>query len=491
MKQFSLAPRRMGLLAGVMLSLAGAHSALAQISNTNFQVTITAPTNGSSLTAPANVLIEALTFNAEDDVASVQFFDGANSLGVVSNGVVVDAPGAPGLPPGSLAYLLTWSNAAAGTHVLTASAADTNGQSAVSTPVMITVVTSLPPAARITSPPGESVFRAPVNIALLAYADDPGGDVSNVQFFAGSNSLGFGLPVPGPQPATPRIPSPIGPPIFLTNVFELIWSNAPAGSYALTAVATGNAGLAATSAPVSISVLPPLPPPTNKVEVVSIIAADPVAIAGTNCWRWPGLASTNAPPAWSNWVSPTALWGWFTNCGPKDASFAVCRSGATNDDLTVTYSMSGTARNGVDYVALPGVVTIPAGQPEAMITIIPLDGPTNSAVATVILSLSPSTSSPPAYAPGFPGRAEIIIIDNGLAHPVLPGAVLGDHSFLFSAAGPDGAWFRVDCTTNCIHWSPICTNQVINGSIDFADPDSANVPLRLYRIVPLSGPPSN
>jgi len=157
----------------------------------------------------------------------------------------------------------------------------------------------------------------------------------------------------------------------------------------------------------------------------------------------------------------------------------------------VTYSMSGTARNGVDYVALPGVVTIPAGQPEAMITIIPLDGPTNSAVATVILSLSPSTSSPPAYAPGFPGRAEIIIIDNGLAHPVLPGAVLGDHSFLFSAAGPDGAWFRVDCTTNCIHWSPICTNQVINGSIDFADPDSANVPLRLYRIVPLSGPPSN
>jgi len=600
MKNLSFA-RRMGFWAGAGLLLAGAYAACAQPSISNFSVTITQPTNGSTFTAPANVQIDALTFDTADDVAEVaftaasargmmppifllgsvsngvpvgpsgshqklysftwtnamagmwllraeamrsngqeimsppvtitvqggrvlsvdiawptngavfaapanieliagasesgggavadvQFFDGTNSLGVVSNGVVVDPPGSPGLPPGSKAYFLNWTNVPAGTHVLTAVAMDTNGQSAVSAPVTITVQGSnLPPVVRITSPPNNAVFRAPVNIALLAFALDPAG-ISNVQFFAGSNSLGFGLPVPpSVRPGGGPGPTP-GPPIFPTNMYLLIWSNAPVGSNVLTAVATDNSGIAATSAPVNITVLPPPPPPTNEPAEVRIVATDPIAIRGTNCWPWLGLS--NAPPTWSNWTSPNAHWRWFTNCGPKDATFTVFRCGTTNSDLTVAYAIGGTASNGVDYVALPGVVTIPAGQRGAMITVIPTDE-TNTATETVILSLDPSTNTPPEYVLGFPHRAEALIIGDNPPHPVLTGGMLGDRSFRLNAGGPDGAWFRVDYSADCVNWAPVCTNQVVNGSIDFADPEAGNSPARWYRTVPQANGPSN
>jgi hypothetical protein len=451
-------------------------------------VDIAAPTNGASFAAPTNVQLIAGASDSSGSNAYVQFFDGAKSLGISSNFVVVDPPGSPGLPIGVRAYLLTWTNPAVGTHVLTASVLDASGSSAVSLPVTITVYSNPSPVVRITSPPNNSVFDAPINIALVAYAEDPAAYVSSVQFFAGSNSLGFGWPVP-------PVAAPLGasgaavPPVYQTNTFGLIWSNAPPSKYVLTAVATDNAGILATSAPVNIAVLPPPPPPTNQTAVVTIVATDPIAIAGTNCWSWLGL--TNAVPAWSNWVSPVAVLRWFTNCGPKDATFAVRRTGATNSDLTVTYSIGGTASNGIDYVALPGVIIVPAGQTEAMITVVPNAEETNNLVETLILSLNKLAASPPGYVLGFPFQAEAIIVDREFPQPVLTGALLGDRSFRLNSAGPDGAWFRVDYSTNSTTWVPVYTNQVVNGSIDFADPDATNSPMRLYRTVPLTNPPQN
>ena len=65
---------------------------------------------------------------------------------------------------------------------------------------------------------------------------------------------------------------------------------------------------------------------------------------------------------------------------------------------------------------------------------------------------------------------------------MIPGFV-----FNVSAAGPDGAWFHVEYSTAMIHWMPICTNQVVNGSIDFMDPDAASNASRFYRTVPEAG----
>ncbi len=461
--------------------------------STDISVDIATPTNGTVFTAPTDIQLIAGASATVGEVASVQFFDGLTSLGIVSNGVVVDPPGSPGLAPGSLAYSLTWSNAPVGLHFLTAVATDTNGESAVSAQVVITVITNFPPpppVVRITSPPNNSVFSAPVNITLFAFAFDGDESVSNVQFYAGTNSLGFGVPVLfyRPGPVMTNGPQP-WPPVFPTNVFELIWSNPAPSTNMVTAVAEFATGAFATSAPVDITVTPQPPPPTNRPDVVNITATDPIAIEGTNCWTWLGLTNTHHP-TWSGWMSPDALCGWFTNCGPADATFSVRRWGETNDDLTVDYSISGTASNGVDYVLLTGTVDIPAGQREATITIVPIDVDTNPAPDTVILTLSPSTNSSPDYHVGFPSSAEALILNSASPLPRLTGRELHDHTFCLSMTGPDGGWFRIDYSTNCTSWTPVCTNQVVSGLINFADPNAAGSPARWYRAVPLPNGPN-
>jgi len=49
------------------------------------------------------------------------------------------------------------------------------------------------------------------------------------------------------------------------NPFSAVWTNVPAGDYVLTAVATDNAGLQTTSAPVNITVTTNLPVPQVRI----------------------------------------------------------------------------------------------------------------------------------------------------------------------------------------------------------------------------------
>ena len=51
-----------------------------------------------------------------------------------------------------------------------------------------------------------------------------------------------------------------------------------------------------------------------------------------------------------------------------------------------------------------------------------------------------------------------------------------------------GAWFHIESSADLVNWSPMCTNQVINGSIDFVDPDSSSAGWRFYRAVPELNP---
>jgi gliding motility-associated-like protein len=55
--------------------------------------------------------------------------------------------------------------------------------------------------------------------------------------------------------------------------------------------------------------------------------------------------------------------------GCTDAQVTVSRPEPDNVPLTVTYTVTGTATAGVDYAALPGSITIPAGQTSATFTI--------------------------------------------------------------------------------------------------------------------------
>src|SRR5205823_4081018 len=137
-------------------------------------------------------------------------------------------------------FCLTWSNVPPGGYVLTARATDNGGASTVSDPVNITVKpgpppTNIPPVVRITSPANGALFHAPVDVPIYAYAHDSDDAVASVEFFAGSNSLGFGssiiCPSNPPCPTCPVRPCP-------TNTYLLVWSNAPLGTFLLTAKAT-------------------------------------------------------------------------------------------------------------------------------------------------------------------------------------------------------------------------------------------------------------
>jgi len=357
------------------------------------------------------------------------------------------------------------------------------------------------PPVRIASPANHAVFYAPVDIAIFAYTRSEA-QFTNVEFYAkGTNGqgaavnldLGSGVNLSstnrvvygGLARPTVMTPNALG---RLQPLWCFVWSNAPVGAYALTAVAKGNdlqyqfMSMSRTSAPVNLTILSATIG-TNPTNIASIVATDPIAIAGTNTfWVWQGM--TNAVPAWTNWPPPR--WGYFTNWGPKAALFTVRRFGDASAALTVNYKIAGTASNGVDYVALPGYASISAGSAYALIPIVPVDNGSNNLAKTVVLTLTPSTNTPPDYRVGFPPRAEAIILYHW-PRP-LPW-LLADGSFHFNAIGPDGAWFTIQNSADLLNWSSVGTNQVFQGSVDFIDPNASGNPSGFYRLLPLTNSP--
>ncbi len=86
-------------------------------------VSLTAPSNSATFTAPASISITASAADADGTVASVTFYNGATLLGTAT----------------SSPYTYSWTNVAAGTYTLTAIATDNAGAKTTSAAVSITV----------------------------------------------------------------------------------------------------------------------------------------------------------------------------------------------------------------------------------------------------------------------------------------------------------------------------------------------------------------
>jgi hypothetical protein len=330
----------------------------------------------------------------------------------------------------------------------------------------------------ITAPPSGAVFRAPADIGIAAVTLDPDGYAPKVEFFANDVKI-------GEQEIVFIQAPPPGQPIR----FEFRWSNVVAGAYVLTAVGTDNRGATGVSAPVRSAVVETNVPPTNPPPMVSIIATDPFASEGVVVWA-------------SNTVIGASVWctnrvcvtngGGLTNCpypwGTNLAAFAVRRQGPTNADLTVRYTVGGTASNGVDYVELPGVVSIPAGRRSVSIVVRPIEDTLPEQVETVIVTLQTASDPTTACQVGYPRRAAAYILDNdqprppcrrfpdGLFHLVRPG-LLG------------GGCYRVDVSVNLVDWTEVCTSELSDGAVQFVDPDAPEFGNRFYRVVPVPCPP--
>ena len=315
----------------------------------------------------------------------------------------------------------------------------------------------------IIAPTNGEVFTAPADILISANTRDLVAYVNRITFYANSTELAsFTLDPPGPSPTATGI----------INV-QYNWTNVSAGAYALTVVASDTAGNTATSAPINIQVStvePPLP-------VVTIYATDPIAVEGGN---FPPYTPTGVA---ANYITPNST---------NTATLVVHRTGSTVSDLTVFYSIGGTAQNGVDYVTLPGQVTIPAGKSFALITIIPIERVVPITVPplyrTVILTLiQPPTTSPViTYIIGKPDRAEAIILER---LPVMPPiGLLADVSFNLCHPATNGEAYSIQVSTDLANWVPICTVTVVKGAIVFMDPEASVYSARFYRAVPAIAP---
>jgi hypothetical protein len=303
---------------------------------------------------------------------------------------------------------------------------------------------NLPPAVRITAPPNGALFREGSDVQIEAVTVDRDGYAPMVEFFANGRKIGEEVInfIQAPPDGTPI-------------EFSFTWSNVASGFYTLTARATDDEGATALSAPVEIKVgtNQPPPPPTNVV--VSIVALDSFASEGP----------------WTN--------RWTTTRGTNTAEFAVRRAGPTNDPVTVRYHIGGTASNGVDYIALPGEVVIPAGARAARILVVPIEDTLVEGIETIVLELMRSASD--AYAVGLPNRAAAIITDNDSPRPPclrLPGGL-----FHICLAGTNGAPYRLEGSSDLVNWVELCTSTVSDDAIHFVDPDAAALPYRFYRAI--------
>jgi len=248
--------------------------------------------------------------------------------------------------------------------------------------------TNSPPIVRIISPTNESRFPAGATIRVCADAFDHTLYVDTVEFFANDRSLG--IVTNDPFSLAPYVP------------YCVVWSNAMAGDYVLTAKATDNFGLMATSPAVKFTggiTNPPPPPPTNIV--LTIEAVDPVAAE---------------QDARSDALSDSAL-------------LVVHRHGPTNVALVVEYRVGGSASNGLDYTRLSGRVDMPAGARRAEIAIDAIDDALVEGTETVIVSLvDPACIAifpppPECYRVGLPGTAVAYIRDNDSVPSNSPPAV--------------------------------------------------------------------
>lgn len=179
-------------------------------------VSITSPENNQNVIQGTNFEITANASDPGDVVTFVEFFVDGLSIGVDNT-----AP-----------FKVTYS-AALGVHSITAKATDSGGLQAISNPLIIHSVNSIPEV-NITSPAQNNQYYVNTLIPISANASDSFSNIDSVEFFVDGISKGTDK----------------------TNQYSISYIGT-AGIHYLSAKATNHQGVSAFSIPVKISVIDP------------------------------------------------------------------------------------------------------------------------------------------------------------------------------------------------------------------------------------------
>jgi len=195
-------------------------------------VSIASPSTGAAFVTGDTILVEVAAVDTDGTIQMVEL--------VVNGALVASATAAP--------FPLNWNATAAGEHQLTARARDDGGATAVSTPVLITVVPpggNFPPTVRITSPADGASVPGDSPVSLAVDVGDTDGSVTRVEYFADGLPIGEAISAP----------------------FALAWALPFPGARVLTAIAHDDGGATGNSTAVTATVLPISNPVSGSVVV--------------------------------------------------------------------------------------------------------------------------------------------------------------------------------------------------------------------------------
>ena len=271
-------------------------------------MSLTAPDNGASYTTPATMNVSASASDTDGTIAAVEFYAGSTMIGSDS----------------SNPYLVTWNNAPAGTHTLTAVARDNAGATTTSASRQITISTptNKPPSVTLTGPANGGAFNAPASIAMSATASDSDGTIARVDFYRGSTLLFSDTSSP----------------------YTWTWSNVAVGNYTVTAIASDNSGATATSAAAQIAVTTP----ANQPPTVTLTSPS-------------NGASFNAPASVSMTASATDMDGTITKVEFYAGSTLVSTDTSNPYSATWNSSTAGTFTLSAKAFDSAGASTISSG----------------------------------------------------------------------------------------------------------------------------------
>lgn len=148
-----------------------------------------------------------------------------------------------------------------------------------------------------------------------------------------------------------------------------------------------------------------------------------------------------------------------TEAGPVSGALTVTQTNPSATDTVVTYSVSGTATSGVDYAALTGTVTVPAGATTASVFVLVVNDAILDPAETVIVTLSSISSGLATM--GTPVAATNTIIDNDTASFSIVKAV---NASSISAPGTLTYTITVQNTGSATLNNPVITDNLAQGT---------------------------
>jgi hypothetical protein len=136
----------------------------------------------------------------------------------------------------------------------------------------------------------------------------------------------------------------------------------------------------------------------------------------------------------------------------------------------------------VDYLELPGTVTIPSGERSRRIVVTAIDDGLAECSETVILRLLPSEADPRPYVIGWPAKAAAVVLDND--RPAPGTCVLCDGTFHLCVPAANGLTYRLETSIDLVNWLPVYTTTVTENGVLFPDAETGDFPQKFYRVVP-------